>query len=97
MKKVYPEEKGKITINGCKMEWVMRRSKGESFFGIRGSRIFELQIKRNDEVTLSYGRGFPTTKQPNNEDEETVLCLNYLIDKFGKNKKKERKEKGEQE
>jgi hypothetical protein len=89
MKKIYPEEKGRITINGHPMEWVMRRSKGESCFGIRGSRIFSLQIWKDRGLTLEYGRGY--TRQPEKEDEETHLCLNYLLDKFGKNKKKEKK------
>jgi hypothetical protein len=88
MKSVYPEEKGKITINGCQMEWVLRRSKGESCFGIRSSRIFELELKKDGKVTLEYGRGY--SKQPDKEDEESALCLNYLLDKYGRSKKKEK-------
>ena len=88
MKKLYPEEKGKLTLNGHKMEWVFRRSKGESAFGIRSSRIFELQIKRDGVVTLEYGRGLSIKPSP--EDEETPLCLNHVINTYGRNKKKEK-------
>lgn len=90
MKSVYPEEKGKTMINGHQMEWVLRRSKGESCFGIRSSRIFELVLKKDGKVTLEYERGY--SKEPDKEDEESVLCLNYLLDKYGRNKKKEKKE-----
>ena len=89
MKTVYPEEKGKITINGSKMEWALRRSKSESAFGIRGSRIFELTILKNGKKTLEYGRGY--SLKPDQEDEETVLCLSMLIDKYGREKRKEKK------
>ena len=89
MKKIYPEEKGQITINGHPMKWVMRRSKGESCFGIRGSRIFELSIWKNEKLTLDYDRAY--LQKTDKEDEETTLCLSYLIDKFGKERKKEKK------
>ena len=89
MKTVYPEEKGKITINGVKMDWVFKRSKSESAFGIRGSRIFELTIMKDGKKTLEYGRGY--LLKPDKEDEETALCLSYLVDKFGIQKKKEKK------
>ena len=88
MKTVYPEEKGKVSINGHKLEWVLRRSKSESAFGIRGSRIFELTIIKDQKTTLEYGRGY--TIKPNQEDEETVLCLSMLIDKYGREKRKEK-------
>ena len=86
-KNAYLKEHGKIDFSGHKMEWTMRRSKGESFFGIKGSRIFELHLKKDGEVTLEYERGY--LKKP--EDEETKSFLNYLIDKYGKEKKKEKK------
>lgn len=86
MKTVYPEEKGKVLINGKNMEWIFRRSKGESAFGIRGSRIFEITIMKDGKKTLEYGRGY--LLKPDAEDEETPLCLSYLIDKFGRVKKK---------
>ena len=88
MKTVYPEEKGNLVINGCKMEWIFRRSKGESAFGVRGSRIFELKILKDGKVTLEYGRGYKA--EPDKEDEETALCLSYVIDNYGRNKKKEK-------
>lgn len=91
-KKVYAEENGKLTINGHNMEWSMHRSKGESAFGIRSSRIFDLKIKRDGILTLEYNYGF--LKKPDNEDEETALCLSHLIRVYGKEKKKkERTEK----
>ena len=89
MKQPYPEENGKIKIKDCQMEWRMRRSKGESVFGIRGSRIFELTIIKDGKKTLEYERGY--SKKPAEEDEETALCLSFLIDRYGKVKKKERK------
>lgn len=89
MKKVYPEEKGKLMIQGHQMEWVLRRSKGESAFGIRGSRIFMLSVSRDGKQTLNYDHGY--SLKPGPEDEETTLCLSFLIDKYGKEKRKERK------
>lgn len=90
MKNVYPEENGKIEINGHWMEWKMRRSKGGSIFGIHGSRIFELSLMKDKGLTLEYNRGY--LRKPEKEDEETALCLSYLLDKFGKEKKKEKKD-----
>lgn len=86
MKTVFPEEKGKIVINGHQMEWVFRRSKSESAFGIRGSRIFELTLNKDGKKTLEYVRGYYL--KPDQEDEETILCLSMLIDKFGKQKER---------
>lgn len=88
MKNAYPEEKGKIAINGRQMEWVLRRSKGESCFGIQGSRIFALELKKNGETVLDYERGLKV--RPGTDDEETKACLGYLIDKYGRVKKKEK-------
>jgi hypothetical protein len=88
MKKVYPEEKGKLTINGKQMEWKMTRSKGESAFGIRGSRIFQLIVAKDGRITLMYDRGYSV--KPENEDEETALCLSHLIERYGKEKRKEK-------
>ena len=86
MKTIYSEEKGKLPINGKQMEWIFRRSKGESAFGIRGSRIYELTIKKDGKKTLEYERGY--SLKPDTEDEETALCLSYLVDKFGRVKRK---------
>ena len=87
-----PPENGEIVINGCKMSWTMKRSKNESFFGIHGSRIFELELKKDGNVVGIYDKGW--TKRPSNEDEETGLCISYLTGKYGKNKFKKRKEMG---
>lgn len=92
MRNVYPEEKGAIVINGFNMEWTMRRSKGESAFGIRGSRIFELTIKKDGAVTGEYNRAWG--RKIDNEDEESILCLNLLLDSYGKQIPKKRKEMG---
>ena len=92
MKKAYPDEYGKTTINGEKMEWRFKRSKGESFFGIRGSRIFELEITKNGKVTGVYKKGW--TQQIQDEDEESALLLGFLVDKYGKDAPKKRKEMG---
>ena len=83
-------ESGQITINGSRMSWVMKRSKGESIFGIHGSRIFELELKKDGKTTGIYEKGW--TKPISNEDEASILCLRYLTDKFGKEKAKKKKE-----
>lgn len=89
MRTIYPEEKGKIDINGHHMKWVLRRSKGESAFGIRGSRIFELKLYKDDKITIDYGRGYSV--KPDKEDDESVLCLEHLLNTYGKEKRKEKK------
>lgn len=90
MKKVYPDEYGKTTINGHKMEWRFIRSKSESAFGIRGSRIFELEIKRDGIVSAEYGRGW--SKQIAKDDEESILCLEHILNTYGKEKERRRKD-----
>ncbi len=92
MKKVYPDEYGKTMINGVKMEWRFKRSKSESAFGIRGSRIFELEIKRDGKVTALYERGW--AKRIGKDDEETTLCLEHILGTYGKEKQNKRKEMG---
>lgn len=92
MKKVYPDEYGKTTINGQKMEWKFKRSKSESAFGVRGSRIFQLEIKRNGTVSAMYDRGW--AKQIAKDDEETPLCLEHILNTYGREKPKKRKEMG---
>ena len=84
----YPMETGEIVINGQRMSWNMRRSKSESAFGIRGSRIFELELKKNGRVIGAYdmGWGFQISK----EEEEGALCLSYIIDRYGRTKNKEK-------
>ena len=85
-KNEYPEEKGKTMINGMNMEWSLRRSKSESAFGIRGSRIFEMTIRRNGMESAVYNRGWE--KRIDKDDEETTLCMEYLLDRFGKEKRR---------
>ena len=86
----YPSENGMMTVNGAKMEWTFRRCKGESAFGIRGSRIFEMELKKNGEVIGKYNLGW--TKKIPGEDEEGTLCLTYLLERFGKEKPKKKKD-----
>lgn len=93
MKTVYPEEKGSIKIQDHNMRWTLRRSKGESCFGINGSRIFELSIYKDDVLVLLYMRGY--SRKPDKSDEATQVCLKYLLDKFGKEKRKEKKMQNE--
>lgn len=90
MKNVYPDEYGKTTINGHKMEWRFKRSKAESAFGIRGSRIFELELKRDGTITAEYGHGW--SKLIQKDDEESTLCLEHILNTYGKEKRKEKKE-----
>lgn len=84
----YPQETGEIVINGHRMSWTMRRSKGESIFGIHGSRIYELEIRKDDKVTGEYERGW--TQKIDNEDDESAICLSFLIDKYGRNRQKKK-------
>ena len=84
MAKNYPLEHGEISIHGVRMGWSMRRSKGESAFGIQGSRIFYLEMRRNGKEIAKYDRAWETPIP--NEDEEAALTLQYLIDKYGRNK-----------
>ena len=89
MKTIYPEEKGNLEVHGCKMRWIFRRSKGESAFGIKGSRIYELKIYKDDKLTLEYERGYSI--RPKDEDFETNVTLKHLLETFGKEKRKEKK------
>lgn len=87
-----PPESGKVTINGHVMSWILRRSKTESFFGIRASRVWYLEIKKDGNVVGVYDRGW-TTQIPK-EDDESAICLSYILDKYGKAKVKKKKEMG---
>lgn len=91
MRERYPEEHGTTTINQNRFEWTMRRSKGESCFGIRGSRIFMLTINKEGKRVCSYDRGWE--QKPLNEDEDVALCIAHLVETYGRQKKKEKKEK----
>ena len=90
MKDRYPEEKGKLTINGHKMQWSIRRSRNESAFGIRGSRIFDLTILKDGKMAAEYGWGWSKKIAP--DDKESALCLSHLIQTYGKEKRKEKKD-----
>lgn len=93
-KQHYPSENGKMTINGHTMEWTMKRSKSMSAFGIRGSRIFSLILKKDGNIIGQYDRGWVVGKQILKEEEEGSLCLAYLIDKYGKDIPRKKKEMG---
>ena len=98
MKKVhFQPENGETVINGHKMSWVIKRSKTASAFGLRGSRIFYLVLKKDGKPVGLYDRGWRTDRQIDKEDEESALCVSYLVDKFGKDTPRKRKEMGEQE
>ena len=90
---IHPEN-GELMVNGHKMTFTMKRSKGESAFGVRGSRIFELEIKKDGNVSGHYERGW--IKRIPDEDEESALFLSFLVDKYGKAKKVKKKEMGSQ-
>lgn len=81
-------------INNHKMEWTMKRTKTSSAFGMRGSRIFYLLLKKDGKVIGEYDRGWTMDKRLNSEDEEGTLCISYLVDKFGKDNPKKKKEMG---
>lgn len=87
--KMYPDEHGSIHINNVLMEWTFKRSKGESVFGIRGSRIFKLLLKRDGVVSGKYDRGWE--KMIEKDDDESQLCLEHILNTYGKEKKKEKK------
>ena len=93
MKKTrFQAENGKMEINGHLMEWQMMRSKSSSAFGIRGSRIFQLTLKKDGAVIGEYAYGW--SKKISDEDEEGALCLSYLVDKYGKDIPRKKKEMG---
>lgn len=83
MRKIVPE-KGKMTINGHEMSWEIIRSKTTSVFGINQSRIFELNIYRDGTLTADYNKKW--LRVPYIEDEETTLCLNEILSKYGQEK-----------
>ena len=88
----YIPERGSVVIKGARMEWTLTRSRSESAFGIRGSRIFELTLTKNGAIVGVYERGWKKQILP--EDEESSLCLSMLIDKYGRDVKRQRKEMG---
>lgn len=96
-KQHFPNENGEITINGHIMSWQMKRCRTPSAFGVRGSRIFYLELKKDGKTVCKFDHGWDISKRLNNEDEEAVLCVSYLVDKFGKDTPKKVKERGFQE
>lgn len=90
MKSFYQEEQGKAAINGHKFEWKMKRTKGESAFGIKGSRIFGLEIKKDGFITGAYDRGWSVRIR--DDDADTKLCLDHILNTYGKEKKKVKKD-----
>ncbi len=82
--KSYPTEAGRIDINGHRMEWAMKRSKSESAFGIQGSRIFDLTLKKDGVIVGEYEHGW--SKIIPKEDEESNLCIKHLLRTYGRNK-----------
>lgn len=98
MKKAqFQPERSEITINGHRMSWMLKRSKTESAFGIRGSRIFYLELSKDGTLIGKYDHGWDISKRIDKDDEEANLCLSFLIDKYGKDTPKRRKERGFQE
>ena len=88
MKTFYNEEQGQTAFNGHKFEWKMKRTKGESVFGIKGSRIFGLQLKKDGAVVGLYDRGWLVRIK--DDDADTKLCLEHLLNTYGKEKKKKK-------
>lgn len=93
-KQHYANEHGEMTINGHKMAWVMKRCRNASAFGLRSSRIFYLEIYKDGKKIGVFDRGWELGCRPDKEDEEASLCLSYLVDKFGKDQPKKKKEMG---
>ena len=90
----FQEEQGSMTINGAKMAWTMKRTKTASAFGLRGSRIFYLILRKNGDVVGEYDRGWTIGKKPEKEDEESSLCVSYLVGRYGQEIRKKKKEMG---
>lgn len=96
-KQHYNKENGSVVINGKRMSWVMQRSKTASAFGLRGSRIFYLELYKDDKQIGLYDRGWKLDQKVDKDDEEGQLCLSYLVGKYGQNSPKKKKEMGSQE
>lgn len=93
MKKHQPTEKGKMEILGHEMFWEMIRSKTRSAFGIQQSRIYELNLYRDGTMVADYKNKW--IRVPNAEDEAANLCLSYLIEHYGSEKKIKEKKKND--
>jgi len=90
MKRSSPE-KGTMIINGHTMAFEIIRSEKPSAFGVYQSRIYEMNIFRDGTLTADFNKKW--IKVPNADDEETPLAIGHLIDAYGKEKIKIRKEK----
>lgn len=90
-------EQGSMTINDHKMSWTMKRSKNRSAFGLRGSRIFYLLLQKDGTIVGEYDRGWDISKKPYSDDEESMLCISYLVDRYGQETPKKKKEMGSNE
>jgi hypothetical protein len=86
-------EKGKTEINGHQMSWEILRSEKPSAFGIQQSRIYELNLYRDGTLTADFNKKW--IKVPYVEDEESHMCIQSLVEKYGK-EKKTRSKKGEE-
>lgn len=84
-----PTEKGHTEILGHEMDWEIIRSKTGSVFGIRQSRIYELNLYRDGTLVADYRKKWLRT--PSEEDEAAILCINYLIEHYGSEKKAKEK------
>ena len=96
-KQHYQTENGSLPINGHTMSWSIMRSRTPSAFGIRGSRIFYLELKKDGKTCAVFNRGWDIHSKPDKDDEEAALCISYLVDKFGQAAIKVKKERGFQE
>ena len=97
-KQHFPNESGVITINGHSMSWTMKRCRTASAFGLRGSRIIWIELKKDSKVIGKFDHGWDISCKPDKDDEEASLCISYLVDKYGKDSpKKKKKEMGFQE
>lgn len=93
-KQQFIPENGSMTINSAKMAWKMMRTQNRSVFGIRGSRIFYLLLTKDGVPAGEYDKGWIIGKTIDKEDEESTLCLDYLIDRYGNEAPRKKKEMG---
>ena len=93
-KQQFQNEPGQMTINGEKMSWVIRRTKNQSAFGLRGSRIFYLILHRDGRIIGEYNKGWKIGCMPDKEDETANLCISYLVDRYGREAPRKKREMG---
>lgn len=85
----FKPEKGSLDINGHKYQYEMLRSKEPSDFGIKRSRIFELNLYRDGTLVADFDKKWLI--QPSKDNEDDQAALNELILKFGASKAKKEK------